>query len=172
MSTPLVSGEQVIRSAQVGTMIYSRAKFDARGDWQTALLVRESKDFVHALGQAPVIELRGGVIEDPGAVLVVVIAKIAGELYESWFNYWGAEQSESFIDLQRQTQLPILFFTPARARALAIKNGLHDFFKDAEQRARARGAWAMRDFDAARDRAYTEFPEVQNLWAHLAKVQE
>lgn len=173
MSAPLVTGEQVIRSAQVGTMIYARAKFDARGDWQTALLVRESKDFVRALGQAPVIELRGGVIDDPGAVLVVVIAKIAGELYECWLNYYQTgEGAAYFQDLQRQTQLPILFFTPERARALAIKNGLRDFFKEAEQRARARGAWAMRDFDAARDRAYAEFPEVQNLWAHLAKVQE
>lgn len=168
MSAQIVSGEDVIKAAQIGQMIYSRAKFDVRGDWQTCLLIRESRDFVRGLGAAPVIELRGGVIEDPGAVLVVVIAKIVGELYECWFNFWGGEQAATFEDLARQEQIALLFFTPERARALAIKNGLRDFFQDAARRCAARGRWAMHDFDAARDRVYAEYPEVQNLWAHLA----
>ena len=60
MSAPLASGEQVIRGAQVGSMIYSRAKLDMAGDWQTAFLIRETKDFVRGLGGAPVIELHTG----------------------------------------------------------------------------------------------------------------
>ena len=168
MSAPLVSGEQVIRGAPVGSMIYSRAKFDRAGDWQTVLLIRETKDFVRGLGTAPVIELRGGVIEDTGAVLVVVIAKIAGELYECWFNYWGSELTDCFADLAKQERIALVFFTPGRARALHIKNGLREFFADAARRCRDRGRWAMADFDVARDRTYTEYPEVRNLWAHLA----
>ena len=168
MSASLVSGEEVIRGAQVGSMIYSRAKFDRAGDWQTALLIRETRNFVRGLGAAPVIELRGGVIEDTGAVLVVVIAKIAGELYECWFNYWAGELTDCFADLAKQEQIALMFFTPERARTLQIKNGLRDFFADAARRCRDRGRWAMADFDAARDRAYTEYPEVRNLWAHLA----
>jgi len=161
----------MIAGAQIGAMIYSRAKLDAGGDWQTVFLIRESRDFVRGLGKAPVIELRGGVIEDARAVLVVVIAQIAGELYETWFNYYQANGAAHFQDLQRQAQIALVFFTPQRARAVAVRNGLADFFKDAARRAVARGAWAMQDFDAAKDRAYSEFPEVRNLWAHLAARQ-
>jgi hypothetical protein len=149
-------------------MIYSRAKFDMAGDWQTALLIRETKDFVRGLDAAPVIGLRGGAIEDTGVVLAVVIAKIAGELYECWFNYWAGELADSFADLAKQERVALVFFTPERARALHIKNGLREFFADAARRCRDRGRWAMADFNAARDRAYAEYPEVQNLWAHLA----
>jgi hypothetical protein len=163
-----ITGEQFIQGAPVGTALYSRAKLGAAGDWQTALLFRETRQAVRGLGAAPVIELRGGVIEDAGAVLVAVIAKIAGELYECWFNYWGAEQAESFTDLARQDKIALVFFTPERARALQIKNGLRNFFQDAARRCVDRGRWTMADFDAARDRVYAEYPDVQNLWAHLA----
>jgi len=168
MSAPLVSGEQMIAGAQVGSMIYSRFKTGTRGEWQTGLLVRESKEFVQNLGPAPVIQLHAGAIEHSRVLLVALIAKIAGELYETWFNYYQTNGAAHFQDFQRQAEIALIFFTPERARIIAVRNGLADFFQDAERRARERAPWAMHDFDVARELTYAEYPEVQNLWAHLA----
>ena len=168
MSAPLVSVEEMIVAAPVGSMVYSRFKTGTGGEWQTGLLVRESKEFVQRLGPAPVIELRAGVIEHPRALLVALIAKIAGELYETWLNYYQTNGAAHFQDFQRQAEIALIFFTPERTRMIAVRNGLADFFQDAERRARERSPWAMRDFDVAKELTYQEFPEVRNFWAHLA----
>jgi len=164
----LITAEQAIRSAPVGTMIYARLQADVSA-WSTGLLIREDRTLVRRLGAQPTVELRAGVIEQGGVILVALMAQIGGQLYETWFNYHGAEEATNFADLGQQETIPIVFFVPDRARSLVVINHLRQFFQEAAERCERQKPWAMSDFDAAREHVYATYPEVEDLWAHLGR---
>ncbi len=142
--------------------MFARVIFEPNKGWETALLVRETPDYVGKLGKNPVIELRAGMLIESGVALTALLMGIGDDLYEAWFNYHAAQ--ESFADMATQERIVIAFYTPSKARQIAISNNLRGFFEDAISKARTLRRWTMRDFDSAREKVYSKYPQVTDLW--------
>ena len=167
----LISGEDLIRSAEPGAMVYSRLQTAEGGHWETGLLVREEPKYVKAFGRNPIIELRGGLMHEGRVALIATLVRVGAgkdaQLYECWWNFHGEENREAFYDLASQERLGIFFFTPERAKAVGVRNGYRDLFTRAVTALAAMPAWGMREFDAARSEIYRRYPTMQDLWSQL-----
>lgn len=160
--------EAVIKTAEPGTMIYGRARFDG-GAWETALYVREEKRYIDGFGRAPVVELRWMSVDDgSGVVLAALLMRIDNELYETWLNYHASGSAEAFADLASQDRIAILLYTRRRERQIAIANNLKLAVANSAEACRSRPAWTMQAFERARVRLYQRLPSVQALWDALA----
>jgi hypothetical protein len=165
----LVDAANWIKNAEPGTMAYAMQQTAVDGPWQIGFLIREQKWRVQGLGQNPDVELRCGVFEQDGVLLVVVLAKISGELYETWFNYHqtsdlGDPYFRAMID---QPTLTIAFFTPDPTKMIAINNRTGNLFVQALEKVQALRPWSMHQFDTARDKVYTHYPTVAKLWKEI-----
>lgn len=162
MPTNLTDPETIIRQAKPGTMMFARVIFEPTAGWETALFVRETPAWVNRLGKNPVVELRAGVLVESEIALVALLMQAGGDLYESWFNYQATQ--ESFADLAKQKRIVIAFYTPDKARQIVIANNLREFFKQARTKAKEFRRWTMNDFNSAREKVYSRYPEVADLW--------
>jgi len=158
-----------IKTAPPGTMAYAHQQIGSDAPWMTGFLISEHDWRVNGLGQKPDIVLRAGAFEQDGVLLVAVLMKVSGELYESWFNYYQTSEigPQYFRDLIEQPTITFAFFTPEPTRVLAIANNLGAFFTQAQARAAALKPWSMRQFDAAREKIYQRFPTVARLWKEV-----
>lgn len=162
--------DTLIRSMPPGYMTYSRVQVPG-GEWMTALLVREDRAHVNALGSNPQIALRAGMFTEGDVLLVAIMIKVNQEPpYDTWLNYHQSGGGQDYIDdLASQERLPILFYTEAgRKRSISIRNGLADFIATVAPALSAAPPWTMQAFDAARDRLYTRYPDQAALWRTLA----
>lgn len=165
----LIDAAKWIKDSEPGTMAYAMQQTAADGPWAIGFLVREQAWRVKGLGQNPDVELRCGAFEQDGVLLVVVLAKISGELYESWFNYHQTSNlgDQYFRAMLEQPALTFTFFTPEPAKRIQINNRTGAFFTQALERAAQLPPWSMRDFDAARDKVYARYPTISKLWKEV-----
>lgn len=161
----LIDAAKWIKTAEPGTMAYARQQTAVDGPWTTGFLIRERQWRVKGLGRNPDVELRCCAFEQDGVLLVAVLMKVSGELYESWFNYYQTTGGEPYFhDLIEQPTVTFAFFTPEPTRMLSIKNRVGGFFQQTLERTRQMEPWSMRDFDAAREKVYARYPTVSKLW--------
>ena len=115
--------DKLMQASPPGSMVYARVH---DGDeWRTALVIRENRKHIRALGAAPRVEVRAAMIEQDPVKLVAIMARIGTETYECWFNYWQTGGGADYAgDWQRQDRLPIVFYSDhGRERAISIKMG-------------------------------------------------
>jgi len=74
-------------------MIYGRVKQSLGTPWQTVFYIREDSEHIEAIPPNPPIEMRSGVMEERGVVLIPILIKLNDELYECWLNYSGRQGS-------------------------------------------------------------------------------
>lgn len=161
----LINPEDLIRSAEPGTMVYATGAID--GERLVSLFIREDAVRIASLSN-PLIELRAGVFAERHAVLVTVMAQINQEFYESWWNYHQPDGQEPFALAASQPILPIHFFSArARERSISVPNHLATFFQSALINITQRPAWPMADFDRDRELVYGRYPSVKKLWRAL-----
>jgi hypothetical protein len=165
----LIDAATWMKSAEPGTMAYAMQQTAVTGPWTIGFLVREQLWRVQGLGRNPEVELRCGVFEQDGVLLIVMLAKISGELYETWFNYHqaGNRGEQYFRAVIEQPALTFTFFTPEPTRMIQINNRFGEFFAQALERIARLKPWSMREFDEARAQVYARYPTVAKLWKEI-----
>jgi len=167
----LTDAETVIKRAQPGTMIYGRVKTAADATWQTVLYIREDNQHIKAVPPNPTVEMRAGVMDVAGVILIPILIKIAGELYESWLNYHatGGSGQAALQELATQEQNVVLFFGDAgtQDRSVGFRNSSAKTFALISEGLKNKPAWTMAEFDSARQSLYRSYPELKNLWREL-----
>ncbi len=162
--------DTLMSAAAPGVMVYARAQDN--GQWRTALVIREDRRHIRALGASPRVEVRAALTEQDAVKLVAIMVKVGSELYECWFNYWQTGGGEDYAaDWQSQDTLPILFYSDrGRERAIAVQMGTFgDFWRRIGPDLAASQPWPMRAFDEARAALYAEYPTPAALWRRLGQ---
>jgi hypothetical protein len=152
------------------SMIYGRASFDG-APFETYFAVKEESRYIKRIPKYnPVLLVRTGLMEYNGIPLVPVLISIDQDMiYESWFNFHATDGKTSFADLARQERLIIMFYNEKmeECRKLAIPNNMRETFGGYINRIALLPEWGMREFDAARDMLYRDYPTVKDLWDGL-----
>jgi hypothetical protein len=136
----------------------------------TAFVIHEDAEHVAALPSQVMINTKiGGYIEG-GVGVVAYLARIHGEIYETWLNrhiVGGVE--ESFEDLATQEELTFNFYvdeaTPARS--IWIPNMDRETFASILETFEGLEPWSMEAFDSARAGVERRHPSVQDMWNAL-----
>lgn len=170
-NSDLISPFQFIKLIDPPDATYARGEFDENMVKYTMLLVRETLKAVERLGEHPIIELRAGLLLEQQVLLAIVMLRINGTYYETWWNYHQPAGRVEFDDMSKQELLPILFFTPELARSIAIRNSLAPFFQAAVEELAKTTAWSMSEFDEARQRIFDRFPTETKMWNHLQRIK-
>jgi hypothetical protein len=177
MQSPVLENAlDVLRQMPPGTALYAREHVDA-GAWETAWLIREETARIARLGKQPDVELRTGVIEQNGILLIPVLLSIGPTspeaVFETWINaYQARAKAASLEDLAIQPRIIVhLYGNGCRLeRSLTVSNQLQVFARETLARLKVTEPWDMGEFDAARKRLYTSYLHVFDLWKALASV--
>lgn len=172
MNIQKVSVESVLLQMQDGSMIPGRFQSDNQPTWRTGLFVKESPALIAAIGDAPIIEIRAGMLKEQSAWPIALMMKTSSELYESWLNWQTSPREVN--DLATQDQLIIHFYTTTRVRSIQIPSTpLRDMFAALlpPLNALPAPAWTMSEFDRARQRIYDRLPTPTKLWSELRRLK-
>lgn len=111
-----IDTDSIVLQSSPGLMIYARFQAESVGEVseQTGLLIREDMEHIKALPRHPVIEARAGLFNEGDVQLLVIMVKVQGELYETWFNYHqrGGDTAKYLDDWVEQEHLAVIFFGP------------------------------------------------------------
>jgi hypothetical protein len=162
------SPEEGIKQAAPGACADAVAQV-ANAPEETVFLIREQSGIIAELGRAPAVHVRAGLIVESGVLLLPVLIKVSGELYETWMNYHAEVCPPALACLALQEQIGLHFFDDrsVRARVIAVPNQLQAFWRDTLRTLAQAPPWSMAAFDAARDRVYASYPTVPDLWHAL-----
>lgn len=162
---PMIDPQDLIKQAPPGSCIYATATIDDTR--YTALFIREERIRIAALSNSPVA-IRAGIFNEKAATLVVLIADINNEKYETWWNFYQPEGAEPFELMTTQAQFSILFFSATKMeKSISIPTRHAEFFTRAIAEIRDRAPWSMSDFDQARKVVEARYPTVAKLWRAL-----
>jgi len=150
--------------------IYARVS-DPAGKSATCFLLHEEGARVRAMPEQVAIEVRTALLEMRGVGVVVVLLRVGGELYETYWNYHIPELRACFDDMASQDALLIRFYTDSvqPSRTLTLPNSLRETFAIFKQQLSAATPWRMEQFDAAKAAIAVDFPSVQALWEGIAE---
>jgi hypothetical protein len=171
---------ELIKSMPSGSALYGRAGFqpgemasspegESAINLETCILIREDEKQIRKIPANPIVELRSGIWENHICIVVVMI-KLAGLPYETWWNYYaeGDYGKISFDDMIRQAMIPILIYDHReRHRSIGVRNSLQLSFKKYKETIARKPAWGMKEFDAVREIIYASYPTVTKLWETL-----
>lgn len=165
----LTDAETVIKTAQPGMMIYGRVKQSLEASWQTVFYIRDDAEHIKAIPPDPPVEMRSGVMDEYGVVLIPILIKLGNDLYECWLNYYAEGGKEALQSLATQEQNVILIFGDKgqQERSIGFKNSLSKTFALILEGAQKKPAWGMKDFDRAREKLYRWYPKVKDIWREL-----
>lgn len=177
MTGPLVSAETMIRRGPIGVCLYSLSRLDA-GAEEVDYLIREETARVR-VWRSPDVEFRPSVIgrkvprPDARIVLLVpILIRVGGELYECWVNHWADLKTQRVLGtLAIQERLVLHFYGDSgdRLRSLAVSNPHQAFWAEAARQCASSLPWSMPEYDAAREEVYAEYPTVGALWKTMSQ---
>ncbi len=135
----------------------------------TSIIIHEDTERVSRLPKEVPVRVRVGFIKARNVGLMVVMPKIHGELYETWWNYHNPVYHECFRDIVRQDKLLLAFYidSPEPARILWVPNTLKEIFKPAIEIILGMVPWTVNDFNVARETLYRKYPTPKDLWENL-----
>lgn len=149
---------------------YSSALFalgaDDTGEELTMFLLHESPDHVRGLPEEVPVDVRAAVYMRSGVPLVVILLRVSGELYETWWNFHNPAARRGLENLRRQDLLILRFIgdTPEPLRTIALPSPVRDGVRQIWDQLEESDPWEMEAFDRAREQVYAEFATVQALW--------
>jgi hypothetical protein len=164
------SSEEGIKQAAPGACAYAVAQIGNAPE-ETVFLIRDQAGIIAEFGRAPTVHVRAGLIVESGVLLLPVLIKVSGELYETWMNYHAEVCPPALACLALQEQIGLHFFDDrgVRARVIAVPNQLQAFWQDTLRTLAQSPPWSMEAFDAARGRVYATYPTVLKLWHALRR---
>ena len=166
-----VDPEKMMKTRPPGQAAFMRFA-PVEGTLGVAFMLREETARIAAL-QDPEIELRAGVLEQDGVLLIPVLLRVGKEvqenIWETWWNFYASDLPPKFKDLSRQDELFIFFYGDSgnRERTIKCRNSWKDFFKQAYQLCVVHPSWSMSDYDNAREKIYARHPTVMDLWRSM-----
>lgn len=162
------SPEEGINQAAPGACAYAVAQIGNAPE-ETVFLIREQSGIIAELGRAPTVHVRAGLIVESGVLLLPVLIKVSGELYETWMNYHAEVCPPALACLALQEQIALHFFNGrgVRVRVIAVPNHLQTFWRETLRTLAQAPPWSMAAFDAARERIYATYPTIPDLWRAL-----
>ena len=165
----LTDAETVIKTLPPGSMIYGRVKQSLGTPWQTVFYIREDSEHIEAIPPNPPIEMRSGVMEERGVVLIPILIKLNDELYECWLNYCTQGGKEALQALASQEQNVVLIFKDKgkQERSIGFNNSCKNTFALILEGVSKKPTWQMKEFDAAKENLYRWFPKIKDLWREL-----
>jgi len=158
---------ELIKSFPPGSALYVRAGESATS-LETCILIREDEDQIQKIPANPIVELRSGIWENRICPVVVMI-KVAGLPYETWWNYHRDDDGNKYFDdMILQAMIPILVYDDRQQRrSIGIRNSLAPSFKKYIEAIVQKSPWSMKDFDAAKEKLCAQYLTVAALWEVL-----
>lgn len=159
---------ELIKTYPSGSALYGRTG-ETTDTLETCILIREDEPQIRKISANPIVELRSGLWEGKGAIIIAVMVKSAGLLYETWWNYHRDDGGDKYFDdMIRQSMIPILVYdNHTQRRSILVRNSLAPSFKKYKGKILAATPWAMAEFDNERERIYARYPNVTALWEAL-----
>jgi len=134
----------------------------------TGFIIREDLEHLRALPSQPMIQVRSALLVEDGVGIVVVLARIEGEIYETWINWHfeGLGLAECLDDLAQQEKMFFQFYVDRSEpeRIIWVPNFQRELFERILHLISAMEPWSMQAFDTARMSVLQRFPNVQSLW--------
>ena len=134
----------------------------------TGFIIREDEEHIRALPAQPMIEVRSALLVEDGIGVVAILARIEGEIYETWFNrhFEGLGLAECLDDLALQERLFFGFYAgrPQPERIIWMPNHPRDSFERILHLISAMEPWSMEAFNMARMSVLQRYPDLQSLW--------
>lgn len=162
--------EHFIRDAEPSQMAWGLFG-ETEGQMEFGLFIREDAEHLARLGEHPLIEIRAGLLQT-AVPLVVVMVKVAGELYECWFNLGREEGQDAIRRLSEQERL-VLHCSDGEK----ISRSLRVHWREAQRMnfhamlARGAGNWTDAQYEQAREKVYQEYPDLESLWRELSDLE-
>jgi len=158
---------ELIKSFPPGSALYGRAGESAE-TLETCILIREDETQIQKIPANPIIELRSGIWENQICPVIVMI-KVAGLPYETWWNYHRDDDGDKYFDdMILQAMIPILIYDDRRQRrSIGVRNSLAPSFKKYKETILQKSVWTMQEFDAAKEKLCGQYPSVAALWEAL-----
>jgi hypothetical protein len=137
------------------------------GQVVTFFTIHEDAQRARAFAEGGSVEMRAAISVLQDVALVAVLLKVAGEIYETWWNFHNPACRDSFYDLCVQEKLPVSVYVdrPVPERTVWMPNLIRSQMNEAVKYLEAMKPWDMAAFDRAREELYQEVPTVQALWA-------
>ena len=142
---------------------------ESSGNAIVGLIIHEDERHIRRLPDEVSPDVRSGLFVRSNVGLVTVMLSVAGEIYETWWNFHVPVIQQCFYDVIRQERLPVVFYcgTADPARLIWTHNVLRDRFAAITKSLQEIQPWPMDAFDMARNQLYREYPTPQALWGKL-----
>lgn len=170
--TEQLSALDLIRQRPAGSAIWSRESLDRMESWEIAWLVREESVRIAALGEAPEIEFRAGLVIRSRVGLIPVLVRVGPEqqesVYETWINHRADLRTLETLAEQPRLIVHLVGDAGDVDRSLSVSNSLAAFAARAIDELE-HVHWSSPRFDAAREDFLRGYPAVWNLWCGLRR---
>lgn len=118
------------------------------------------------------VPVRAGAIPIDNVLLVVVMFRLGGgreQLYETHWNYYTENGSETFLLMAEQTTIPIILFgdSGGQERHIMVSNYTQPFFERLIITLESIRPWSMEEFDQAKLVVYERWPTPEIMWEAL-----
>jgi hypothetical protein len=139
----------------------------------TCFIIHEDANHVQRLPKQVSIDVRATLIERSAVGLVVVMLRIEGEIYETYWNFHRLELRRCFQDMSTQEELLVSFLVDSMepARTIWIPNPLQSGFGPLMEALAVMPPWTMEEFNKAKEELSLEYPTVQALWDGMVEEQ-
>jgi hypothetical protein len=169
VNTGPVNPIELLLQSPPGRAIIARMPLDGSSSAQLATFfaIHEDAQRASVFAEGASVEMRAAISVLQDVALVAVLLKIAGEIYETWWNFHNRACRDSFYDLCVQDKLPVSVYVdrPTPERTVLVSNLIRPQMNEAVKYLESMKPWDMVAFDRAREELYQEVPTVQALWA-------
>ena len=160
---------KTLLKAPPGTGAYALFKDESSGNDVTAFIIKEDTQHINRLPDSVNVDVRAWPFSRFGVFLLVVLLRIEGKIYETWWNWYNEFCQKCFLNILSQDKLLFSFYVDDEKpqRTIWISNKLKESFelaKDNFQKFKKLKPWTMQEFDIARNELYKEYPNPSSLW--------
>lgn len=168
------TAEQLIIKRPPGSALFTLAEIPGAHGPEIIFLVREESARI-AAHVGPLIEIRSAVLLEEGVALVPVLLRVGEEkaenIFETWLNFCSPDLGlRAFKALAKQPRVLVAMYGDSlrQERSIECVNSWGGFFETAaKQILRLGSTWSMGEFDAAREKIYTAYPTVWDIWCAM-----
>ena len=166
METPkAINGVDRILSGPPSSAGYARFR-NSSGKEGTCFLIHEDSQHIRRLPKQVSIDIRSTVFKRSGVSLVIVMLRIEGEIYETYWNFYNPTLRQCFHDMSTQDEVLVSFFvdTVEPMRTISTPNVLRSGFERLMESLAGIEGWTMEEFNRRKEELSREYPTVQALW--------
>lgn len=160
-----INGVDWILSGPSSSAAYARFR-NFSGKEVTCFLIHEDSQHIRRLPKQVSIDVRSTLFKRSGVSLVIVMLRIEGEIYETYWNFHNSTLRRCFQDMSTQDELLVSFFvdTAEPTRTISTPNSLRSGFERLMESLADVSPWTIEEFNKGKEELSREYPTVQALW--------